>query len=118
MSLSGSSASRNSIWAMTRLDITSSMTEPRNTILSFRSLENMSYALSPLPVCSTTIGTRDMSLNLRFPEWPPHGLETGLRHQELRHLPFEEIVLEPFHVFLGLEPVLHLVDADLLEARD
>src|SRR3990170_2078617 len=32
------------------------MAVPRKIILSFNSLEYMSYALSPRPVCSTTIG--------------------------------------------------------------
>lgn len=48
-------------------------------ILSFRSREKMSYARSPLPVCSTTIGTRPRFLFWTFiwkledysmiPEW-------------------------------------------------
>src|SRR5215510_1120177 len=60
MSLSGSSASRNSIWAMTRLASSSSMKVGRKMIRSLRRREKMSKARSPRGVCSTTIGTRAM----------------------------------------------------------
>src|SRR5215467_13936081 len=62
MSLSGSSASRKSIWAMTRLAISSSMYVGRKMIRSLSSLEKMSKARSPRGVCSTTIGTRAMGV--------------------------------------------------------
>src|SRR5678815_6189644 len=58
MSLSGSSASRNSIWAMTRLASSSSMNVGRKMIRSLSSREKMSKARSPRGVCSITIGTR------------------------------------------------------------
>src|SRR4029077_17117115 len=58
MSLSGSSASRNSIWAMTRLASSSSMKVGRKMIRSLSSREKMSNARSPRGVCSLTIGTR------------------------------------------------------------
>src|ERR1700730_5919256 len=56
MSLSESSASRNSSWAMTRLAISSSIWVGRKMIRSLRSREKMSNARSPRAVCSTTIG--------------------------------------------------------------
>src|SRR4029453_15160133 len=58
MSLSGSSASRNSIWAMTRLASSSSMNVGRKMIRSLSSREKMSNARSPRGVCSITMGTR------------------------------------------------------------
>src|SRR4029453_1754191 len=58
MSLSGSSASRNSIWAMTRLASSSSMNVGRKMIRSLSSREKISKARSPRGVCSITIGTR------------------------------------------------------------
>src|SRR5918996_961899 len=63
MSLSGSSASRNSIWAMTRLASSSSMNVGRKMIRSLRRREKMSNARSPRGVCSMTIGTRAMPLS-------------------------------------------------------
>jgi hypothetical protein len=57
MSLSGSSASRNSICAIARLATLSSIGVPMKMMLSFSSREKMSYARSPRLVCSTTIGT-------------------------------------------------------------
>src|SRR5262245_22759107 len=71
MSLSGSSASRNSIWAMTRLAISSSMYVGRKMIRSLRSREKMSNARSPRGVCSTTIGTKPIErLLLAWSEAP------------------------------------------------
>src|SRR5918996_1477799 len=67
MSLSGSSASRNSIWAMTRLASSSSMNVGRKMIRSLSSREKMSNARSPRGVCSMTIGTKAMPTLLR--EW-------------------------------------------------
>src|SRR5215470_16902524 len=58
MSLSGSSASRNSIWAITRFASSSSMKVGRKMIRSLSRREKMSNARSPRGVCSTTIGTR------------------------------------------------------------
>src|SRR6266545_448470 len=63
MSLSGSSASRNNICAMTRLAISSSIYVGRKMIRSLRSREKMSNARSPRGVCSMTIGTRAMPLS-------------------------------------------------------
>src|SRR6516164_3111753 len=57
MSLSGSSASRNSICAITRFARSSSMNVGRKMIRSLNSREKMSNARSPRGVCSTTIGT-------------------------------------------------------------
>src|SRR5215469_11850101 len=57
MSFSGSSAARNSICAITRLAMVSSIGVPIKIMLSFRRREKMSYALSPRLVCSTTMGT-------------------------------------------------------------
>src|SRR5687767_10168902 len=64
MSLSGSSASRNSIWAMTRLASSSSMKVGRKMIRSFSRREKMSNARSPRGVCSMTMGTRAMNVSL------------------------------------------------------
>src|SRR3970282_1424114 len=58
MSLSGSSASRNSIWAMTRFASSSSMKVGRKMIRSLRRREKISNARSPRGVCSIPIGTR------------------------------------------------------------
>src|SRR5206468_5399065 len=63
MSLSGSSASRNSICAMTRLASSSSMNVGRKMIRSLSRREKMSNARSPRGVCSMTIGTRAMLLS-------------------------------------------------------
>src|SRR5262249_3660195 len=57
MSLSGSSASRNSICAITRFARSSSMNVGKKMIRSLNSREKMSNARSPRGVCSTTIGT-------------------------------------------------------------
>src|SRR5919108_1103523 len=64
MSLSGSSASRNSICAMTRLASSSSMNVGRKMIRSLTRREKMSKARSPRGVCSMTIGTRAILLSL------------------------------------------------------
>src|SRR5215213_3584817 len=58
MSLSGSSLSRWSSWAMTRLAMVSSIGVPRKMIRSLRSREKMSNERSPRLVCSMTMGTR------------------------------------------------------------
>src|SRR5580765_3800121 len=65
MSLSGSSASRNSICAMTRLAISSSTYVGRKMMRSLRSREKISNARSPRGVCSTTIGTKPIERLLR-----------------------------------------------------
>src|SRR5438477_2522496 len=58
MPLSGPSASRNNICAMTRLASSSSMNVGRKMIRSLSRREKMSKARSPRGVCSMTIGTR------------------------------------------------------------
>src|SRR5215218_9053870 len=58
MSLSGSSLSRWSSWAMTRLAMVSSIGVPRKMIRSLSSREKMSNERSPRLVCSMTMGTR------------------------------------------------------------
>src|SRR5215467_14017211 len=72
MSLSGSSASRYSIWAMTRLARSSSMKVGKKMMRSFRRREKMSNARSPRGVCSTTIGTKPIG-DLLFIGSPPDG---------------------------------------------
>src|SRR5207245_1248075 len=69
MSLSGSSASRNSICAITRFARSSSMNVGRKMIRSVHSREKMSNARSPRCVCSTTIGTNaiERPLAMRLP---------------------------------------------------
>src|SRR5262245_61251806 len=62
MSFSASSASRNSICAITRLATSSSIALPRKTIRSRSSREKMSKARSPRWLCSITYGIRGMSL--------------------------------------------------------
>src|SRR3989442_3099984 len=62
MSLSGSSASRKSIWAITRFARSSSMKVGRKMIRSFNRREKMSNARSPRGVCSITIGTRAIAI--------------------------------------------------------
>src|SRR5438445_250495 len=64
MSLSGSSASRKSIWAITRFARSSSMKVGRKMIRSFNRREKMSNARSPRGVCSITIGTRAIGISL------------------------------------------------------
>src|SRR2546430_13505152 len=64
MSLSGSSASRKSIWAITRFARSSSMKVGRKMIRSFNRREKMSTARSPRGVCSITIGTRAIGFSL------------------------------------------------------
>src|SRR5262245_3711984 len=64
MSLSGSSASRKSICAMTRFASSSSMNVGRKMIRSLSRREKISKARSPRGVCSMTIGTRAMLLLL------------------------------------------------------
>src|SRR5262249_40225482 len=62
MSFSASSASRNSICAITRLATSSSIALPRKTIRSRSSREKMSKARSPRWLCSITYGIRGMPL--------------------------------------------------------
>src|SRR5256885_1434961 len=64
MSLSGSSASRKSICAITRLASSSSMKVGRKMMRSLSRREKMSNARSPRGVCSITIGTRAIRLLL------------------------------------------------------
>src|SRR2546426_1639652 len=103
MSLSGSSASRNSICAITRFARSSSMNVGRKMIRSLNSREKMSNARSPRGVCSTTIGTnaieRPLAMSLpsaviaacwirkssaRFSWRMPQPLATGADERELR----------------------------------
>src|SRR5712691_2352278 len=82
MSLSGSSASRKSIWAITRLARSSSMNVGRKMIRSLSSREKMSKARSPRGVCSITIGTRAMTLSFLLALraiGPPLGAVGGVR---------------------------------------
>src|SRR5918992_1906978 len=65
MSLSGSSASRKSIWAITRFASSSSMNVGRKMIRSLSRREKMSKARSPRGVCSITMGTRAIVLSFR-----------------------------------------------------
>src|SRR5512135_31868 len=72
MSLSGSSVCRNRSCAITVFATESSMAVPIKMILSFKSLEYMSYALSERPVCSITMGitlTLFSFLQFRFREY-------------------------------------------------
>src|SRR5205823_1039338 len=78
MSLSGSSASRKSIWAITRFARSSSMKVGKKMMRSFRRREKMSNARSPRGVCSTTIGTRPIG-DLLFIGSPPDGGASTLR---------------------------------------
>src|SRR2546430_6124198 len=64
MSLSGSSASRKSIWAITRFARSSSMKVGRKMVRFFKRREKMSNARSPRGVCSITIGTRAIGFSL------------------------------------------------------
>ena len=56
MSLSGSSLSRNSSWAMMMLAMSSLTAVPRKMIRSLSSREKMSQPRSPRWVCSMTVG--------------------------------------------------------------
>ena len=58
ISLSGSSDSKNSNCAITKLADVGLTSSPKNIILSFNNLEKMSYDLSPFDVCSITYGTK------------------------------------------------------------
>src|ERR1044072_6166099 len=60
MSLSGSSDSRCSSWATTRLAMSWLTWVPRKMIRSLSRREEMSKERSPREVCSTTIGTRGL----------------------------------------------------------
>ena len=54
ISLSGSSDSKNNNCATTKLAEVALTSSAKNIILSFNNLENISYDLSPLLVCSIT----------------------------------------------------------------
>src|SRR5215510_9284803 len=101
MSLSGSSASRNSIWAMTRLASSSSMNVGRKMIRSLSRREKMSNARSPRGVCSTTIGTKAIGVSFE----PFDRLCTDLRvlDQEVERLLFAE----PAAQVLQVSALLH-----------
>src|SRR3989442_1489183 len=86
MSLSGSSASRKSIWAITRLARSSSMNVGRKMIRSLSSREKMSKARSPRGVCSITMGTRAMNRSFSLARraiGPPLGAVGGGRRYGL-----------------------------------
>src|SRR6478672_1746427 len=65
MSFSGSSASRWSSCATTRLEISSLISPPTKTTRSRSSREEMSNERSPRASCWTTMGTSGMMCNLR-----------------------------------------------------
>src|SRR5215470_3366546 len=80
MSLSGSSASRKSICAMTRLASSSSMKVGRKMIRSLSSREKMSNARSPRGVCSITIGTSAIVVSFFI---PTSSLDLGVIDEEI-----------------------------------
>src|SRR5207247_719762 len=85
MSLSGSSASRKSIWAITRFASSSSMKVGRKMIRSFNRREKMSNARSPRGVCSITIGTSAIGISfLRSDLRMPNEQLAGLTVEPLR----------------------------------
>ena len=60
ISFFGSSDSKNKNWAHMTL-ATASLTSPvKKIILSYNNLEKISYERSPLLVCSTTIGIKEL----------------------------------------------------------
>src|SRR5262245_30556664 len=106
MSLSGSSASRNSIWAMTRLASSSSMKVGRKMIRSLRRREKISKARSPRGVCSTTMGTRAIALLLRSDDsrvsrgtdGPPLSADGGVLDEEVERHAFAQAVSQSVHI--------------------
>src|SRR5262249_14666688 len=105
MSLSGSSASRNSIWAMTRLASSSSMKVGRKMIRSLRRREKMSKARSPRGVCSTTMGTKAIGLLLRSDDSPvsrgtglPLSADGSVLDEEIEGHAFAQAVSQGVHV--------------------
>src|SRR5919198_3957605 len=132
MSLSGSSASRKSICAMTRLASSSSMNVGRKMIRSLSRREKMSKARSPRGVCSMTIGTRAILrlLLIRSPRTvgpPPHDvlrLALPLRvhgcvlDQEVERLAFAEPEAQRLEVTTLLHHTPHGRRRSLARARD
>src|SRR6185295_7451863 len=115
MSLSGSSASRNNICAMTRLAISSSIYVGRKMMRSLRSREKMSNARSPRGVCSTTIGTKPIERLLRCARRgapPPSMARSGCMGSQCTsgadRGPFNKEVERALHGLLGARP--HLLE--------
>src|SRR5262249_23858792 len=106
MSLSGSSASRKSIWAMTRLASSSSMKVGRKMIRSLRRREKMSKARSPRGVCSTTMGTKAIALLLRSDDsrvsrgtdGSPLPVDGGVLDEEIERHAFAQAVSQRVHI--------------------
>src|SRR3989442_3048675 len=102
MSLSGSSASRKSICAITRFASSSSMNVGKKMIRSLRSREKMSNARSPRGVCSMTIGTSAILLSLSRLDGgrrrPPSLTDLRLVDQEVQGLPLPQPVAEGVQV--------------------
>src|SRR5512135_3507188 len=107
MSLAGSSFSRNSNWAMMRLATSSNTGPPRNTMRSFSRREKMSYARSPLAVCSTTIGTRAISAGLLG-----QPRDRRFRLQEIEQLVLQQPLLEAGERTLVAQAAPHLARLD------
>src|SRR5256885_2291874 len=111
MSLSGSSASRNSIWAMTRLASSSSMNVGRKMIRSLSRREKMSKARSPRGVCSITIGTRAIAAS-------PLLTNGCVLDQEVERLALAEPHAKRLEVTALLHHTLHGRRRALTRARD
>src|SRR5947208_7554058 len=94
MCSSGSSDSWKSIWAITRFARSSSMKVGRKMMRSFRSREKMSNARSPRGVCSTTIGTRAITLSLCF--------DPGVLDEDVEGLALAQPVPQRFEVAILL----------------
>src|SRR5215510_7027445 len=122
MSLSGSSASRNSIWAMTRLASSSSMKVGRKMIRSLSRREKMSNARSPRGVCSMTMGTSAITFSLSFrPRRTTRRLGRGgrrLRDQPVEGLPFTKPEAETVEVTALLHHTLDGGQGPLTGLRD
>src|SRR5687767_10072722 len=132
MSLSGSSLSRNSSWAMTMFAISSFTAVPRNTIRSLSRREKMSQPRSPRWVCSMTVGMMKLLIGgsvggislLRFGDRSPGNDQ--IKRLLLAHTPTERRQ-SAFFVELGLEflgglvlggrqlgdPLVHVAVSDL-----
>src|SRR5215831_17872505 len=113
MSLSGSSASRNSIWAITRFASSSSMKVGRKMIRSLRRREKMSNARSPRGVCSMTIGTSATgppTLRLR--------VDLGVLDQQRQDLGFPQAQPEVVEVAAALEHAAHRLGGAARLLRD
>src|SRR3954451_10051614 len=105
MSFSGSSDSRCSSWATTRLAIWSSTSWPRKITRSRSRREEMANERSPRPSCSTTTGTSGMSV-------PAEPSEHGLAREA--PLPGDA----PAGQLAGLGELPHVLLVDLEQRRD